>query len=396
MGGVCLNKGCIPMKSFLYCSGIYRWSRKWNFCDGPFIPQKAIEFGENNIIKLRNNLNYATKKDLICIKYEEIKNIQKKEEFNLSTDYETYTATNVIIAIGSEEVIPNIEGLQQAFQQNMAITSSEIFTKEEVPENVVIVGAGFVGMELAGFLRDINKKVTVIDRLANPLLMLDQDISFFYYRQVRRRGINLIFDCEIKKIDVESGDIFYIDHNEEKILKSELIITAAGRKADNKWKDVPGVLICGDARGNLMLAHAAMEEAKSAIEYITGNNRKVVYENIPRVVYSSPELAWIGKNQHECEALAGSEVKVVKVDMNYSSRFVIQSSDARGIIKIMVDKKDGSLLGCQIVGDGASELISIFSILISNHMSIDQIENTVFPHPSIAEVLREILDYLRL
>lgn len=395
MGGVCLNKGCIPMKSFLYGSGIFRECRKWDFCNKPFSPQRTVEFGRSNVVRLGDNLNYAMKKDLIHIKFEEVKDIQRKGDFELRTDHAVYEAKNVIVAVGSHEVIPDIEGLPQAFQREMAITSGEIFTKEELPENVVIIGAGFVGLELAGFLRDINRNVTVMDKLTTPFAMLDPDISSFYYRQLRRRGIKLNFDCEIQKIDMESGSVFYVEQNEERVLKTELVIVATGRSSSNKWKDIPGVLICGDANGKLMLAHAAMEEAKAAVRRITGKYREVIYENIPRVVYSSPELAWIGKNQSECERLSEKDIKAIKIDMNHSSRFVIQSSDSRGVMKVMVDQGDDTLLGCQIVGDGASELISIFSLLISNHMGIEQIGNTIFPHPSIAEVLREICSCYR-
>ena len=139
-----------------------------------------------------------------------------------------------------------------------------------------------------------------------------------------------------------------------------------------------------------MLAHTAMAEAKAAVGKIVGKPRDLVYDNIPNVIYSSPELAWIGRTQSRCEVECPGTFEVLKVDMNYSSRFMIQSTGGRGILKVLIDKRNQSVLGCQIVGDGASELISVFSVLIANRLGIRQLENAVFPHPSIAEVLTEL------
>ena len=139
-----------------------------------------------------------------------------------------------------------------------------------------------------------------------------------------------------------------------------------------------------------MLAHTAMQEAKLAVKKILGEKNEIVYENIPSVIYSAPEVAWVGKNHNVCLNEFGDKFEIIKIDMNYSSRYVIQSLNSRGILKVLIDKESEKILGCQIVGNGATELISVFSILISNQLSIKEIKNTVFPHPSIAEVLAYI------
>ena len=178
--------------------------------------------------------------------------------------------------------------------------------------------------------------------------------------------------------------------NEEKVLQADLLVIATGKRVDNQWSNIEGAYICGDINGKSMLAHTAMQEAKMAVKKILGEKNKIVYENIPSVIYSVPEVAWVGKNQNACLNEFGDKFEIIKVDMNYSSRYVIQSLNLRGILKVLIDKESERVLGCQIVGSGASELISIFSILINNQLSMKAIRNTVFPHPSIAEVLNYI------
>ena len=391
LGGVCLNKGCIPMKSFIYCSDVYHRSRYWKPGEEPFELQRTVEYGKNNVEKIRKSLEYTLKKDLIEIRREEVKDIRKNREFELETDESVYLADEVIVAVGSKECIPAMEGLREAMERGMAITASELFTKESIPDDVVVIGAGFEGMELAGFLRNINKKVTVIDRLKNPLPILDPDISSFYVGQMKRRGVRFVVEAEITGIDAETKTITCFEAGETRTISADMVILAAGRKPDFSWREtLPGLHVCGDANGTSMLAHTAMAEAKAAVGKIVGKPRDLVYDNIPNVIYSSPELAWIGRTQSRCEVECPGTFEVLKVDMNYSSRFMIQSTGGRGILKVLIDKRNQSVLGCQIVGDGASELISVFSVLIANRLGIRQLENAVFPHPSIAEVLTEL------
>lgn len=391
LGGVCLNQGCIPMKSFLFCSENYHQSKRLKTAGEAFPLERAVEFGRDNVEKLQKGLAYMLKRDLIDVKREEVRNIRKEMYYELETDQAVYRADELIIATGSEECFPDIEGLQEAFDSGMAIRGSELFIKENIPENIVIIGFGFVGAEIAGFLKDIDRSVTVIDMAGTPFPSLDQDISSFYVRQMKKRGIQFMFGTEVIRIDKDAKAVKCLEAKEGKTIPADMVILATGRKPAFAWKDLfPDAYICGDANGKSMLAHTAMAEAKAAVGRIMGRHTDLVYENIPKVVYSSPELAWIGKNQTQCEEEYPGEIEVIKTDMNHSSRFVIQSSGMRGILKVIVDKKDKTVLGCQIVGNGASELISTFSVLLSNHLGVEQLENAIFPHPSIAEVLTEI------
>lgn len=391
LGGVCLNQGCIPMKSFLFWSEAYHRSKYLKTDEEAPVLQRAVEFGRDNVVKLRKSLDYMLKRDLINIKREEVKSIKKGIHYELETDQAAYEADELILATGSEESIPDIEGLQEALESGMAIKGSELFLKERLPETIVIIGLGFVGAEIAGFLQDIDRRVTVIDVLESPFPSLDQDISSFYIRQMKKRGIQFMLGTEVIGVDKDARVVKCLEAQEEKTIPADMVILATGRKPAFAWQDLfPGAYICGDANGKSMLAHTAMAEAKAAVGRMTGRHTKLVYENIPKVVYSSPELAWIGKTQAQCEAEYPGGIEVIKTDMNYSSRFVIQSSGMRGILKVILDKKDKTVLGCQIVGNGASELISIFSVFISNHLGVDQLENTIFPHPSIAEVLSNL------
>ncbi len=390
LGGVCLNKGCIPMKSFLYASEIYHKSQYWKYCSLLFPLETIIEYSKKNIEKLEENLKYTLNKELINIKMEEVNSVQKKEIYEIETNCSFYSAKNIIVAAGAKDYIPEINGLADALERGMAITCSEIFVREELPSNIIIIGAGFVGMEIASFLKDIGRNITVIEKADSPFQMLDQDIVSFYIRQMKRRGIEFIFGSDIESINSEEKTITYINKSEEKVLQTDLLVIATGKRVDNQWRNIEGAYICGDINGKSMLAHTAMQEAKLAVKKILGEKNEIVYENIPSVIYSAPEMAWVGKNHNVCLNEFGDKFEIIKIDMNYSSRYVIQSLNSRGILKVLIDKESEKILGCQIVGNGASELISVFSILISNQLSIKEIKNTVFPHPSIAEVLAYI------
>ena len=139
LGGVCLNRGCIPMKSFLYCSDIWNRSRYWKAGEEPFALRQAVEYGRGNVEKLKKNLAYMLNRDSIEVRREEVRDIRKKQKFELETEQGVYRADELVVAVGSEECVPSIDGLRAALGNGTAVLGSELFAMEEIPQNVAMV-----------------------------------------------------------------------------------------------------------------------------------------------------------------------------------------------------------------------------------------------------------------
>ena len=308
----------------------------------------------------------------------EVKSIKKDRQYGLETSEGIFEAKEVITATGSEQVIPLIAGLAEAIQKGKAVTSKEFFKLKEFPNEILILGAGVVGIEIASFFTDLGKQVTLIDNRIRILSDITDDIFRFYMNELEKQGMRFILGADVCEVDSEDGVcLLYQKNGEIDEINGDCLIIATGRKPVNRFNDVEGIYVCGDANGKSMLAHTAMREAVVAVHKIIGEKELVDYSRIPSVIYSSPELSWVGINENK-----NSVAKEKKLAMDFSSRYVIDSDGIKGCIKI-IKNTEGEKVGCQIVGDGGSELIPF--------VLADNLEDYIYPHPSICEILREIL-----
>ncbi len=377
MGGVCLNEGCIPLKSFLHVSRIYRKS----FAHGLKPSEPSIEYikktAQENIKKLKNGLLYSLKTAGIEIVNAEAEQIEKSEFYKIATSKGAFFSRDVIAATGSEQVIPSINGLADAIQKKKAVTSREFFELREMPDEVLILGAGAVGIEIASFYTDMGRQVTLIDSKERILGDIDDDILQLYMNQLEKQGMRFLLGVDICEVETEDKVcVIYRKDGEIDEVSGDCLVIAAGRKPVGNFNHVEGIYICGDANGKSMLAHTAIQEAAAAVHKILGEERQADYSQIPAVIYSSPELSWIGGNESKNTA-----ADVSKKTMDFSSRYVIDADGVKGCIKIIKEKE--KILGCQIVGDGGSELIAF--------MLSGNLDKIVYPHPSVSEILREVL-----
>ena len=270
-------------------------------------------------------------------------------------------------------------------------------------------------MEFAAFFSTLGTKVTVVEMLPKILGPLDDEISDMLQKQYEKRGVNFCLRCKVTGI--EGNTVVYEDPDGkvcrvsgDKILVSvgrranlqgfglenigvELALNPAGRpygiKVDEKMRtNVPGVYAAGDVTGFSMLAHTASREGEVAVNNILGKEDRMRYNAIPGVVYTNPEVAGAGLTEAEAKA-KGIDYKVVKLPMAYSGRFVAENERGEGICKIIVGARYHEVLGVHMLGNPCSEIIHSACLAIETEMTLEQLQEVVFPHPTVSEIIKE-------
>ena len=310
--------------------------------------------------------------------------------------------------------MPPIPGLREGLGQTV-VTNREILSLDAQPESLVIIGGGVIGMEFASFFNSIGTRVTVVEMMPKILGPMDGEISGMLQRIYAKRGVEFCLGCKVTGI--EGNEVVYEDPSGQacrvggdKILVSvgrravlqgygletlglELALNPAGRPCGIKVDDhmrtsFPGVYAAGDVTGFSMLAHTASREAEVAVNDILSIIDSMRYDAIPGVVYTNPEVAGVGITEEEA-ARKGLDVKVLKLPMAYSGRFVAENERGEGLCKIIVDPAVGRVLGVHMLGNPSSEIVHSACIAIEQGMTVGQLKEAVFPHPTVSEIIRE-------
>ena len=419
LGGVCLNEGCIPTKTLLYSAKVYDYARHADLYGvsvegASFDFRKIMKRKEKVVRKLVGGVKLGVKNaNAEVVKGEAIIMGRIEEGFVVSCDGQEYVARNLLICTGSEAVVPPIPGLQEA--GDVVVTNREILALEEPPAELVVIGGGVIGMEFASFFNSIGSKVTVIEMLPKILGPMDSEISEILQKLYTKKGVEFRLGCKVT--GVEGDTVVYVDPegnvcrvHGDKILVSvgrrarlegygletlgvSLALTPAGRpcgiKVDDHMRtDVPGVYAAGDVTGFSLLAHTAVREAEVAVNDILGHDDKMSYKAIPGVVYTNPEVAGVGLTEDEA-ARKGIDVTVLKLPMAYSGRFVAENERGEGLCKILVSPSSHEVLGVHMLGNPSSEMIHSACIAIEQGMTVEQLKEVVFPHPTVSEIIKE-------
>ena len=426
LGGVCLNEGCIPTKTLLYSAKVYDYTRHADQY-GVNVDGSAIDFGAifKRKQKVVKKLVGGVKAQMKGAKVEVVKGeavIQGRgaEGITIASGEATYVARNLLICTGSEAAVPPIPGLREGLG-GAVVTNREILSLEEQPAELVVIGGGVIGMEFASFFNSIGTKVTVVEMLPKILGPLDDEISAMLQAQYEKKGVEFHLSCKV--VGVEGNDVVYVDPegntcraHGDKILVSvgrranfqgiglenvgvELALNPAGRpygiKVDEKMRtNVPNVYAAGDVTGFSMLAHTASREGEVAVNNILGKPDRMRYDAIPGVVYTNPEVAGVGLTEAEA-AKKGLDYLVVKLPMAYAGRFVAENERGEGLCKVIVGKKYHEVLGVHMLGNPCSEMIHSACIAIEQEMTVEQLKEVVFPHPTVSEILKETVFSLK-
>jgi dihydrolipoamide dehydrogenase len=422
LGGVCLNEGCIPTKTLLYSAKVYDYTRHADRY-GVNVPESAIDFGaifkrkEKVVKKLVGGVKVQMRNANVEVVKEEAAIAGKEADgFVITAGEATYSARNILVCTGSEAAVPPIPGLREGLG-DVVVTNREILSLTEQPERLVVIGGGVIGMEFASFFNSIGTQVTVVEMLPKILGPLDDEISAMLQAQYTKKGVDFHLSCKV--VAVEGNEVVYEDAEGntcraagDKILVSvgrranleglglekigvELALNPAGRpygiKVDEKMRtNVPGVYAAGDVTGFSMLAHTASREGEVALNTILGKEDAMSYKAIPGVVYTNPEVAGVGVTEAEA-AKQGLDYTVLKLPMAFSGRFVAENERGEGLCKVIVDAKTQTVLGVHMLGNPCSEIIQSACIAIDKKITVGQLKEVVFPHPTVSEILKETL-----
>ena len=376
LGGVCLNKGCIPTKTILHSSELYK--KALNGMDfgvnaqGISIDYKKVTERKNFVIeRLRKGLELAFKNLKITVVNSEAKILSKNE---IEARGEVYNCEKIICAVGSSPRV--VKGLE--FDHEFLLSSDDILELKKLPRSIVIVGSGAIGTEWARIFNNFGVETTVVELASNILPLADVEVSKRLERIFKSEGIKFYTSTTIDKIENKN---LFLSNGE--ILSPELVLVGVGRKP-NEVEKIEGVEYIGDVSGEIQLAHFAIKQAYDVIENI--DFRK---DLTPSVVYGSPEIAWVGKREQD---LAGEEYK--KSMLLVSSLGKAQcDGETEGFIKLLT--QEDKIVGAHIVSSEASALIQQILIAMQFGISAEQLKEVCFPHPTYSEGIFESLFRLK-
>ena len=415
LGGVCLNEGCIPTKTLLYSAKLYdhtRGSEKYGIrAEGVELDYKKMTDRKTKVIrKLVVGVGLRMKNAGVQVVKAEALIEGRTEEglIRISAAGESYEAKNLLICTGSESFIPPIPGLD--LQANDAIvTNRELLAMKEAPSSLVVIGGGVIGMEFASLYNSIGIEVHVVEMLPEILGALDKEISAMLRTRYTKKGVHFHLSCKVTGI--EGHRVTFVDtEGAGHVVEGDKILVSVGRcpntqglgldtlgvalergavKVDDHMRtNAEGVYAAGDITGFSLLAHTASREAEVVINNLCGHDDTMRYDAIPGIVYTNPEVAGVGLTEEEAQK-RGIEYTCHKLPMAYSGRFVAENEGGEGVCKVITDKESGRVLGVHMLGNPCSEIISSACIAIEQGMSICELERVVFPHPTVAEIIKE-------
>lgn len=411
-GGTCLNVGCIPTKSLVQSAHFYDSLKEMDLfgIEGDFkasINLDKAQQRKNEVVStLVSGIEYLLNKNNI----EVIKGTAEFIDDSLvKVGNTTLKAKNIIIATGSLTSMLRVPGVDL----EGVIDSTKALDLSEIPEDLIVIGGGVIGMEFASIYRSFGSKVHVIEFQDSLLPMLDSDAGRSMEELCKEKGIKINTSSKVVSIEETIEKKYIVKFEKEgKTYTSvaDKVMMATGRRANteglgikntsikinerngnilvNEYKqtNIENVYAIGDVSSNLKLAHLASHEAMIVIDHILGENRELNDINVPSVVYTNPEIAQVGYSQDDLDK-KGIGYKVSKYDFVANGKALTMNQN-KGFIKLL-SSESGEILGGLIFGPDASSLISSITIAITNKISINDLVHTVFAHPTTAEVIHE-------
>lgn len=372
IGGVCLNKGCIPTKSILHSSELYKQtlnSENFGITAQNVILDysKVLERKNKTVETLRKGIELALKNAKVTVINSEAK-IKDKNTIECNADI--YNCSKIVCATGSSPKV--VKGLE--FDHEFLLSSDDILNLESLPKSILIVGSGAIGVEWARIFNNFGVETTVVELALHLLPLADTEVSKRLERIFKAEKIKFYTQTCVKEINNKK-----ITLSNEQILEPEMVLVAVGR-TPNITDKIDGVTYIGDVTGEIQLAHYAI---KQAIENIDGI--KFEKELTPSVVYGTPEIAWVGKREQDLEP------ELYKKSLVLLSAIGKAHCDGQtdGFIKIL--SQNEKIVGAHIVSSEASSLIQQITVAIQNGITVDKLKEVCFPHPTYSEGIYDAL-----
>lgn len=408
VGGTCLNRGCIPTKTYLHNAEIIfnikeAEERGIKLVNDAFsVDMKQTVKVKNDVVKKLTGGIAGLFKSYGIKLYNGLGTITKDKKVVVNGGEETIDADKIILAGGSSVRMLNLPGLDS----KRVLTSDTILDLEELPKRLVIVGGGVIGTEFGQAFSAFGSKVTILEGSDRLLSVLDKDLSDVVAKKFKKEGIDIIANAKFAgveekgeeiRVKVEGQDDIVADYlllsvgrvpNLSGLGEVELKKTERGALEVNEYMQTsdPDIYAPGDVNGHLMLAHAAFKMGERAAENAMGLNKKVSLNSIPSAVYTFPEVATVGLTEEE--AKKSYDIKVGKFSFAGNGR-ALGSNNAEGFVKVVMDTKYHEILGVHIVGPSAAEIINEAVTIIETEMTVDDVLEAMHGHPTYSEALYE-------
>lgn len=415
LGGVCLNKGCIPSKALLHLAKLIHETNeagKWGLNFGkPEIDLDGIRNWKNSI------LAKMTKGLALLQKQRGIRFIQGQARFqsshSIKVENETLDFDAGLIAVGSRPVIPDIFKWLDGF----TLESTLALELDEIPKRLLVVGGGYIGLEMGTVYAALGSRVTVVEMMQGLLPGVDRDLVRPLHSRLRKEFENIFLGTEVTQLIRGEKDVkaSFGGEGAPKEQDFDRILLAVGRepnsdslglektgveldekgfiRVDSQYetKD-PGIFAIGDVIGGAQLAHKASHEAKIAIQAVAGRVQPAAKPSpIPAVIFTHPEIAWCGMTETEAER-AGFPVEIAKLPLGVSARLQTMGG-GDGLVKLMIDPESKRILGGGLVGPGVGELIGEVALAIQKKATVHDLAEVIHPHPTLSEALGEAADH---
>lgn len=372
VGGVCLNRGCIPTKAILHSAEVYEELKCSSDiginCEGLSVDfAKVVERKERTVEKLRKSLELTLKNAGVVTV---IARAEVAGQNKIKANGELYECSKIIVATGSSPRA--LKGIE--FDNEFVLSSDDVLNLTSLPKSIAIIGSGAIGIEWAKIFSAFDVEVTIIEAAEHLLPLADTEVSkrverIFKSKKIKMYLSNGVQKIEDKKVYLSSGDI----------IEPECVLLAVGRKPDID-KKTDNVTYLGDVYGSVQLAHFAIKQAISEISGVQFDENLV-----PSVVYGCPEIAWVGKREQDLEEGTYKKANILISALGKSH--CDNCSD--GFIKIL--SRDNKIIGAHIVSKEASSLIQEITIAMQNNIAIEDLKKVCFAHPTYSEGIFDCL-----
>ena len=410
VGGTCLNRGCMPTKAMLHSSEVYDTATRSAEIgivgvDVRVDWEKVQAFRAATVERLTSGVRALCKANKVKVVAGEAVFTGPK---TVKVGEQEMTADKIIIAAGSYPIIPGIPGLKES---KAMLDSTGCLELDHIPESLLVIGGGVIGLELGSVYLRYGTKVTVVEMQPKLLPGMDGELTALLQHKLEGQGMEILLNSQVVGVnDTENGAKVAIKTAEgEKTVEAEKILVCVGRGPATKGlnlekagilvekgfiqtnermeTNVPGVYAIGDCTGKLMLAHAAMAMGETAAENAMGGDRSFRPEQSPSCAYVGPEFAGVGFTEEQAKEL-GLDYKVGKFPTSGNGRSLV-AGHTDGMIKILAGTKYGEILGVHILAPSATELIEEAALAIRLEATLEEFTGTIHCHPTVAEAVRE-------
>ncbi len=410
LGGTCTNWGCIPTKAMLTSAHLFSEIKDKSkrlgvdVSDLNYRLDGIMSHMNRTVTTSRKGIELLLKKNGVDF-FNDKAVVKDPHNVLLEKNNSLLEATNIVLANGSEpSMFPPFSKVEGMW------TSNDVFKLAEMPSSLAIVGGGVIGVEFATFFSTFGVKTTIVELADHILPYEDTDVAEEIRKVLKKKGVTILEKTKVVSVEkLDKGYLLNTTGDEEITIEAEKVLVAVGRRAvlsddiknlgleivrgvvtDRRMKtSVQGVYAIGDIRAGIMLAHVASYEGIVAAHNIAGEELEMDYSAVPSIIFSSPEVASTGLKESDLKDRSDVVVSRFPLSANGRARTILESS---GFVKVLAEHGTGRVLGMSIVSPSATDLIMEAVIAVKNGLTVEQLENSIHPHPTLSETVLGALE----